>query len=53
MGGGYPSTELRTMTDKAIFRYIDYIILDDGERPLERLFAGNDPAAHLRPGRLS
>ena len=30
MGGGYPSTELRTMTDKAIFRYIDYIILDDG-----------------------
>ena len=42
MGGGYPSTELRTMTDKAIFRYIDYIILDDGERPLERLLAGND-----------
>ncbi len=42
MGGGYPSTELRTMTDKPIFRYIAYIILDDGERPLERLFAGND-----------
>lgn len=31
-GGGYPSTELQTMSDRGIFRYIDYLILDDGER---------------------
>lgn len=50
MGGGYPSTELRTMTDKAIFRYIDYIILDDGERPLERLLARQRPCCAPTPG---
>lgn len=41
MGGGYPTTELRNMTDKGIFKYIDYIILDDGELPLERTLSGN------------
>lgn len=40
MGGGYPSTELREMTDKGLFEYIDYCILDDGEVPLERILSG-------------
>ena len=42
IGGGYPTTELRTMTDREIFRYTDYIILDDGELALERLLSGGE-----------
>ncbi len=44
LGGGYPTTELRSLTDKKIFKYIDHIILDDGEGPLEQLLSGEDPA---------
>ncbi len=40
VGGGYPSTELRQMSDKGIFKYVDYVILDDGELPLERILSG-------------
>jgi tRNA A37 methylthiotransferase MiaB len=36
-GGGYCNTELRSLTDPRIFKYIDYITLDDGEGPLLRL----------------
>lgn len=36
-GGGYPNTELRSLQEKRIFKYTDYIVLDDGELPLERL----------------
>lgn len=39
MGGGYPNTELRSLTDPRVFKYIDYITLDDGERPLLNLLA--------------
>ena len=42
MGGGYPTTELRTMSDREIFRYVDYIILDDGELALERILEGGE-----------
>lgn len=42
MGGGYPTTELRTMSDKEIFRYMDYIVLDDGEVALERILANGE-----------
>lgn len=42
MGGGYPTTELRTMSDREIFRYVDYIVLDDGELPLERILSGGE-----------
>ena len=42
MGGGYPTTELRQMSDPGIFRYIDYLILDDGELPLERILSGGE-----------
>lgn len=34
MGGGYPNTELRSVTDIRLFEYIDYLTLDDGERPI-------------------
>lgn len=43
LGGGYPTTELRDMTDPGIFRYADYVILDDGELPLERILTGDAP----------
>ncbi len=35
MGGGFPNTELRSLTDVRVFEYWDYISLDDGELPLE------------------
>lgn len=34
MGGGYPNTELRSLKDPRIFSFVDFITLDDGERPL-------------------
>ncbi len=37
MGGGYPNTELRSLTDTRVFDYVDFITLDDGEAPLEAL----------------
>lgn len=39
MGGGYPNTELRTLSDPRVFDYIDFITLDDGEAPLQHLMA--------------
>ncbi|MDY3979488.1 MAG: cobalamin-dependent protein [Tidjanibacter sp.] len=40
IGGGYPTTELRAMTDRTIFNYVDYVVLDDGELALERIAGG-------------
>lgn len=37
MGGGYPNTELRSLSDSRVFEFIDYITLDDGETPLFNL----------------
>jgi hypothetical protein len=37
MGGGFPNTELRELTDTRVFEFIDYITLDDGELPVELL----------------
>jgi hypothetical protein len=34
MGGGYPNTELRKLKDARVFDYVDFITLDDGERPM-------------------
>lgn len=39
IGGGYINTELRTITDPAIFEYIDYLLYDDGELPLTSLIS--------------
>lgn len=35
MGGGFPNTELRSVSDIRIFDYFDFITLDDGELPIE------------------
>ncbi|OQY04473.1 MAG: hypothetical protein B6I20_03015 [Bacteroidetes bacterium 4572_117] len=37
MGGGYPSTELRELSDVRVFDYVDFITLDDGERPIMQI----------------
>ena len=37
MGGGFPNTELRSLKDKRVFDYFDFITLDDGELPIELL----------------
>ena len=34
LGGGYANTELRRLSDPRVFDYVDYVTLDDGERPL-------------------
>jgi radical SAM superfamily enzyme YgiQ (UPF0313 family) len=34
LGGGYVNTELRRVSDPRVFDYVDFITLDDGERPL-------------------
>jgi len=34
LGGGYVNTELRRVTDHRVFDYVDFITLDDGERPI-------------------
>jgi hypothetical protein len=35
MGGGFPNTELRSLTDVRVFEFFDFISLDDGELPIE------------------
>ena len=37
MGGGFPNTELRSISDARVFEFLDYITLDDGELPIELL----------------
>jgi len=37
MGGGFPNTELRSLSDKRVFEFFDFITLDDGERPILNL----------------
>ena len=37
MGGGFPNTELRSLTDTRVMEFFDFITLDDGEAPLECL----------------
>lgn len=34
MGGGFVNTELRSISELRLFKYIDYLLLDDGEDPL-------------------
>ncbi len=38
MGGGFANTELRSLSDKRVFDFFDFITLDDGEAPIENLF---------------
>lgn len=37
MGGGFPNTELRSLAEKRVFEFIDFIPLDDGETPVENI----------------
>src|SRR6201999_2035860 len=37
MGAGFPNTELRSLSDARVFEFFDFIILDDGEAPIENL----------------
>jgi hypothetical protein len=51
MGGGFANTELRSLTDKRVFEFYDFITLDDGEAPIENLvyfIEGNKSAAELK-----
>jgi radical SAM superfamily enzyme YgiQ (UPF0313 family) len=48
LGGGYVNTELRELFEPRLFDLVDYVTLDDGERPLLALLAHlEDPAAPL------
>lgn len=47
MGGGFPNTELRSLSDQRVFEFFDFITLDDGELPIELLIqniSGTIPA---------
>lgn len=51
MGGGFPNTELRSLSDARVFEFFDFITLDDGEAPIENLIAhveGNLPVQLLK-----
>jgi len=43
MGGGFPNTELRSLSEARVFEFFDYITLDDGELPVE-LLTSPDPS---------
>ena len=51
MGGGFPNTELRSLSDARVFEYFDFITLDDGETPVENLIehiSGTRPIQSLK-----
>ncbi|ULQ52938.1 B12-binding domain-containing radical SAM protein [Flavihumibacter fluvii] len=51
MGGGFPNTELRSLSDPRVFEFYDFITLDDGEAPVEQLvthIAGHIPVTALK-----
>jgi len=50
MGGGFPNTELRSLSDKRVFEFFDFITLDDGELPVELLF---EAVCHSDEGGIS
>ena len=39
MGGGFPNTELRSLSDSRVFEFVDFITLDNGEAPLLELLS--------------
>ncbi len=51
LGGGYVNTELRELAEPRLFDFVDFVTLDDGERPLLALaehLAGARPVERLR-----
>lgn len=49
MGGGFPNTELRSLSDARVFEFFDYITLDDGELPVELLVNAVTSSAVEKP----
>jgi hypothetical protein len=49
MGGGFPNTELRSLSDARVFEFFDYITLDDGELPVELLIETVTSSAVEKP----
>ncbi|WP_025763987.1 B12-binding domain-containing radical SAM protein [Dyadobacter tibetensis] len=50
-GGGFANTELRSLKEPRLFKYVDYVCLDDGEAPLQILLEhldGNRDKEHLK-----
>lgn len=45
MGGGFPNTELRSLSDARVFEFFDFITLDDGETPIEELINASSYSA--------
>jgi len=48
MGGGFPNTELRSVSDARVFEFFDFITLDDGETPIEELINSTTAEANNR-----
>jgi hypothetical protein len=48
MGGGFPNTELRSLSDSRVFEFFDFITLDDGEVPIEELVKNLSSRAESR-----
>ncbi len=48
MGGGYPNTELRSISDARVFNFVDFICLDDGEAPLSILLQHLDGKRNVK-----
>jgi hypothetical protein len=48
LGGGYVNTELRGLSDSAVFDYVDFITLDSGMLPLARLIGKADSSKWVR-----
>ena len=48
LGGGFINTELRSLKDPRIFEFVDFITMDDGERPLLSLleYLNNQKSIH-------
>ena len=53
MGGGFPNTELRSLSDARVFEFFDYITLDDGETPIELLVEATTSSAVEKPNHNS
>jgi radical SAM superfamily enzyme YgiQ (UPF0313 family) len=49
-GGGFVNTELRELSDPAVFDYFDFITLDDGERPFLHIlkYLQDNTTGHLK-----
>lgn len=47
-GGGFANTELRNISNINIFKYTDFITLDDGELPLEKIVTNSPENEYVR-----